>query len=125
MVIPLEVLSLLRIVFDILDFLLFQMNLQIALSNSMKNSLIHLDLSFGRGDKNGLICMLLHVYYQLNQHQLLKNTVFYPLDGFSFFVKDQVTIGAWVHFWGLQFYSIDLPVYCCTSTMQFLITITL
>jgi hypothetical protein len=26
-----------EIVFDILDFLLFQMNLQIALSNSMKN----------------------------------------------------------------------------------------
>jgi len=37
MVIPPEVPLLLRIVFAILDFLLFQMNLQIALSNSMKN----------------------------------------------------------------------------------------
>jgi len=39
MVIPPEVLLLLRIVFDILGFffLLFKINLQIALSNSMKN----------------------------------------------------------------------------------------
>jgi len=37
MVIPPEILLLLRKVFDILDFLLFKMNLQIALSNSMKN----------------------------------------------------------------------------------------
>jgi hypothetical protein len=37
MVIPSEVLLLLRIVFAILCFLLFQMNLQIALSNSVKN----------------------------------------------------------------------------------------
>ena len=37
MVIPSEVLLLLRIVFPILGFLLFQMNLQITLSNFMKN----------------------------------------------------------------------------------------
>jgi hypothetical protein len=37
MVIPPEVLLLVRIVFDILGFLLFQMNLEIALSNYMKN----------------------------------------------------------------------------------------
>ena len=28
-----------------------------------------------------------------------KNAVFFPLDGFSSLVKDQVTIGVWVHFW--------------------------
>jgi hypothetical protein len=37
MLIPLEILLLLRIVFTILGSLLFQMNLRIALSNSMKN----------------------------------------------------------------------------------------
>jgi hypothetical protein len=37
MVIPPEVLLLLKIVFTILDVLLFQMNLRIPLSNSMKN----------------------------------------------------------------------------------------
>jgi hypothetical protein len=31
---------------------------------------------------------------------------FFPLDGFSFFVKDQVAIGVWVHFW--DFNSIPL-----------------
>ena len=28
----------------------------------------------------------------------VKNAVFFPLDGFSSLVKDQVTIGVWVHF---------------------------
>jgi hypothetical protein len=37
MVIPPEVLLLLRVVFAILGFLLSQMNLQISLSNSVKN----------------------------------------------------------------------------------------
>jgi hypothetical protein len=37
MVIPSEVLLLLRVVFTILGFLLLQMNLQIVLSNSLKN----------------------------------------------------------------------------------------
>jgi hypothetical protein len=36
MVIPLEVLLLLRIIFAMLGFLLIQINLQIALSNSVK-----------------------------------------------------------------------------------------
>jgi hypothetical protein len=39
MVIAPELLLLLRIVFAILGFLLFQMNFQIALSNSVKNNL--------------------------------------------------------------------------------------
>jgi hypothetical protein len=29
----------------------------------------------------------------------VENAVFVPLDGFSSFVKDQVAIGVWVHFW--------------------------
>jgi hypothetical protein len=28
----------------------------------------------------------------------VKNAIFFPLDGFSSFVKDQVAIGVWVHF---------------------------
>jgi hypothetical protein len=38
----------------------------------MWRSLIHLDLSFVQGDKNGLIRILQHVNCQLNQYQLLK-----------------------------------------------------
>jgi hypothetical protein len=29
----------------------------------------------------------------------VENAVFFSLDGFSSLVKDQVTIGVWVHFW--------------------------
>jgi hypothetical protein len=56
-----------------------------------------LDLSFVQGDKNGSIGILLHDNCQLNQHHLVKMLSFFPLDGFSSFVKDQVTIDVWVH----------------------------
>ena len=58
-------------------------------------SLIHLDLSFVQGDKNGTIRILLHADRQLNQHHLLKMLVFFTLDGFSCFVKDRVTKSVW------------------------------
>ena len=29
----------------------------------------------------------------------VENAVFFPLDGFNSFVKDQVTIDMWVNFW--------------------------
>jgi hypothetical protein len=40
---------------------------------------------------------------------------FFPLDGFSSLVKDQVTIGVWVHFWvfnsiQLIYLSVAVPV---------------
>jgi hypothetical protein len=43
------------------------------------------------------------------------NAVFFPLDGFSSLVKDQVTIGVWVHFWvfnsiQLVYLSVAIPV---------------
>ena len=49
----------------------------------------------------------------------VENAVFLPMDGFSFLVEDQVTIGV-SSFLGLQFYSIGLLVCQYTSTMQFL-----
>jgi hypothetical protein len=54
-------------------------------------SLIHLNLSIVQGDKNGSIRILLHDNSQLSQHHLLK-ILFFALDGFSTFVKDQVTM---------------------------------
>jgi len=50
-------------------------------------------------NKNRPICIPLHADLQLNQHHLLKMLSFFPLDGFGSFVKNQVTIGVWVHFW--------------------------
>jgi hypothetical protein len=45
----------------------------------------------------------------------VENAVYFPLDGFSSLVKDQVTIGVWVHFWvfnsiPLVYFSVALPV---------------
>jgi hypothetical protein len=79
--------------------------------------LIHLDLSFVQGDSNGSICILLQANLQLNQHNLLKNAVFFPLDSFSSFVKDQVTIDVWVHFWvfnsiPLIYLPVTVPIPC-------------
>jgi hypothetical protein len=51
----------------------------------------------------------------------VENAVIFPLDGFISLVKDQVTIGVWVHLW--VFNSIPLvylSVAMQTSTMQFL-----
>jgi hypothetical protein len=70
-----------------------------SVSGFMWRSLIHLDLRFVQGNKNGSFHILLHANCQLSQHHLLKMLSFFPLDGFSSFVKYQVTIGVWVHFW--------------------------
>jgi hypothetical protein len=45
----------------------------------------------------------------------VENAVSFPLDGFSSPVKDQVTIGVWVHFWvftsiPLVYLSVAIPV---------------
>jgi hypothetical protein len=80
-------------------------------SDFMWRSLIHLDLSFVQGDKNGSMRILLHVDHQLNQNHLLKilSTGIFPLNGFSSFVKDQVNFCVWVHFW--VFNSVPLSTY--------------
>ena len=72
-----------------------------SVSGFMLRSLIHLDLSFVKGDKNELICILPHAKCQLNQHHCWKCCLFFffPTGWFSSFDKDQVTIGVWVHFW--------------------------
>ena len=41
------------------------------------SSLIHLDLSFVQGDKNGSIQILLHTKLKLCQHQMLKMLSFF------------------------------------------------
>jgi len=99
-------------------------SISLSISGLMWRSLIHLVLSFVHGDKNGSICILLHADLQSNHSHLLKMLYFFPLDGFSSFIKDQVTIGVCVHFWvANSFPLIYLPVsvlipytfyhYCC------------
>jgi hypothetical protein len=57
-----------------------------------------------------------------------ENAVFFPLDSFSSFLKDQVAIGMWVHFWNFNWIqliylpnSVPIPYnfYHCCSIIQF------
>jgi hypothetical protein len=84
----------------------------------MWSSLIHLDLSFVQGDKNGSILILLHDNYQLCQHHLLEILSF-STGRFLLHCQRSSNHRCVGTFLGLQFYSIDLPVCDCTSIMQF------
>jgi hypothetical protein len=92
-------------------------SISFSVSGFMWSSLIHLDLTVVQGNKNGSIRILLHDNHQLCQHHLLKMLSFFPLNGFSSFVEDQLTIGVWVHFWvfnsiPLVYLSVAIPVPC-------------
>ena len=47
---------------------------------------------------------------------IVENAVFFPLDGFNSLVKDQVTIGVWVHFWVFN----SIPLISCTMGFSYL-----
>jgi hypothetical protein len=70
-------------------------SINFSVSGFMWSSLIHLDLSFVHGDKNGSVHILLHDNCQLCQHLLLKMLSFFPLVGFSSLVIYHVSIGVW------------------------------
>jgi len=73
-------------------------SISLSVSGFMWRFLIHFDLSFVHGDKNGLIYILPHTDLQLNTSTICWKCYVFSTDGFSSFVKDQVTIGVWVHF---------------------------
>ena len=93
-------------------------SINFSVSGLMWRCLIHLDLGFVQGDKNGSIHILLHDNCQLCQHHLLKMLSFSHWMVLAPFQRssDHRCVGS---FLSLQFYSIDLPVCRCTSTMQF------
>jgi hypothetical protein len=90
-------------------------SISFSVSGFMWNSLIHLDFRFVQRDKNGSICILTHDNRQLSQQHLWKMLSFIHCMVFSFLVKDQETIGVWVHFWvfnsiTLIYLSVAVPV---------------
>ena len=100
-------------------------SISFSVSGFMWSSLIHLDLSFVDGDKDGSIRILLHVNCQLCQHHLLKILSFFPLDDLSSLLKDQVTIVVCVHNWifnsiPLFYMSVAVPLPCSIFFSQFL-----
>ena len=102
-------------------------SIRFSVSGFVWRSLIHLHLSYVQGDKNRSICILQHLDCKLNIALVPfdENALFSPLDGFNSIVKDQVTIGIWVHFWvfnsiPLMYLHFTVPILC-----NFLITIVL
>ena len=61
-------------------------------------SLIHFEFIFAYGVRKCSNFILLHVAVQFSQHHLLKRLSLPPLYIASF-VKNKVSIGAWVYFW--------------------------
>jgi hypothetical protein len=70
-----------------------------------------LKLELCTGRKEWINSHSLHDNRQLFQHHLLKMLSFFPLDGFSSLVKDQVTIGV-INSIPLIYLSVIVPVPC-------------
>ena len=61
--------------------------------------------------------ILLHVAIQFSQHHLLKRLSLPPLYIFASFVKNKVTVGAWVNFWAFYLVPLDYISVFCVSTI--------
>ena len=69
--------------------------------------------------------ILLQVVDQFSQHHLLKR-VFSPLYILASFVKDKVSIGAWIYLWAVYFVpliyiSVFVPVSYCLDDCDFVV----
>jgi hypothetical protein len=67
---------------------------------------------------SGMFSISLSMLHRILSMIYLKyiNAVFFPLDSFSSFVKDQVTINVWVHFWVFN----SIPLIYLTVTIGML-----
>ena len=70
--------------------------------------------------------ILLHVAIQFSQHHLLKRLSLPPLYIFASFVKNKVSIGAWLYFWAfylvpLVYISVFVPVPYCLDDCSFVV----
>jgi len=69
----------------------------------MFRSLIHFEFIFVYGVRKCSSFILLQVVDWFSQHHLLKEIVFNPLYILASFVKDTVSIGAWIYLWAFYF----------------------
>ena len=80
-------------------------------------SLIHFEFIFVYGVRKCSSFILLQVVDQFSQHHLLKRLiVFSPLHILASFVKDKVSIGAWIYLWAFYFVSL-IYISVCASTI--------
>ena len=80
-------------------------------------SFIHFEFIFVYGVRKCSSFILLQVVDQFSQHHL-KEVVFFPLYILASFVKDKVSIGAWIYLWAFYFVpliyiSVFVPVPYC------------
>ena len=88
-------------------------------------SLIHFEFIFVYGVRKCSRFILLQVVDQISQHHLLK-IVFSPLYILASFVKDKVSIGAWIYLWAFYFVpliyiSVFVPVPYCLDDCGFVV----
>ena len=67
-------------------------------------ALIHFEFIFVCGVRKCFSFILLQVVDQFSQHHLLKRLPFSPLYILVSFVKDKVSIGAWVYLWAFYLF---------------------
>ena len=89
-------------------------------------SLIHFEFIFVYGVRKCSGFILLQVVDHFSQHHLLKEIVFNPLYILASFVKDKVTIGAWIYHWAFYFFpliyiSVFVPVPYCLDDCGFVV----
>ena len=92
----------------------------------MFRSLIHLEFIFVDAVRECSNFILLHVAVQFSQHHLFEEPVFSPLYILASFIKDKVTICAWVYLWAfypvpLIYISVFVPVPYCLDYCSFVV----
>ena len=95
-------------------------------SGLMFRSLIHFEFIFVYGVRKCSSFILLQVVDQFSQHHLFKEIVFNPLYIPASFVKDKVSIGAWIYLWAFYFVpliysSVFVPVPYCLDDCGFVV----
>src|SRR5574337_965583 len=89
-------------------------------------SLIHFEFIFVYVVRKSSSFILLQVVDQFSQHNLLKKIVFSTFYILASFVKDKVSIGAWIYLWAFYFLpliyiSVFVPVPYCLDDCGFVV----
>ena len=89
-------------------------------------SLIHFEIIFLYGVRECSNFILLHVAVQFLPAPLIEEAVFSPLYMLASFIKDKVTICAWVYLWAfypvaLIYISVFVPVPYCLDYCSFVV----
>ena len=87
---------------------------------------VHFEFIFVYGVRECSNFILLHVAIQFSQHHFIEEAVFSPLYILASFIKDKVTIYAWVYLWAfypvpLIYISVFVPVPYCLDYCSFVV----